>query len=167
MLTIPNLITLLRLPLALVFLQENVLLRAVALLLAMASDALDGYIARRYSGTSRLGTLLDPLMDKFFVLFLLGIFYAEHRLSLWEAGMMLSRDLSVIIFGCYLVAKGRYKTYQFRAILCGKITTMFQFAVLLALTFGVEVPSTIYPMFIFLGFMALNELYTEQDAPYA
>src|ERR1700761_9544100 len=102
MLTIPNLISLLRLPLALVFLQDNVFFRALALLLAMASDALDGYVARRYKETSRLGSVLDPLMDKFFVFFIMGVFYFEHRLSLWEAGTMLCRDISVILFGCYL-----------------------------------------------------------------
>jgi phosphatidylglycerophosphate synthase len=162
MLTIPNLITLLRLPLALVFLQDNVLLRALALILAMASDALDGYIARQYGRTSRLGTLLDPLMDKFFVLLVLGVFYFEQRLSLWQASTMLSRDLAVVLFGIYLVVKGTLRTYQFRAIWCGKITTLLQFSVLLGLTFHVVIPSVVYFSFIFLGFLALRELYTEQ-----
>lgn len=162
MLTVPNLITLLRLPLALVFLQENILYRALALLLAMLSDALDGYVARRYGGTSRLGTLLDPLMDKFFVLFVLGIFYFEQRLSLWEAGTMLSRDFAVILFGFYLIGKGTLGTYQFRAIWCGKITTLLQFSVLLGLTFRLAIPSLAYLSFVFLGLLALRELYSEQ-----
>jgi CDP-diacylglycerol--glycerol-3-phosphate 3-phosphatidyltransferase len=163
MLTVPNLITLLRLPLALVFLQENVLFRTLALFLAMISDALDGYIARRYGETSRLGTLLDPLMDKFFVLFVLTIFYLEKRLNLWEACTMLSRDFSVILFGLYLIGKGAFKNYQFRAIWCGKITTMLQFSVLLGLTYRAALPSIVYPLFIFLGLLALQELYSAQD----
>lgn len=161
MLTVPNLISLLRFPLALVFLQENVVFRTIALLLAMVSDALDGYIARRYERTSRLGTVLDPLMDKFFVLFILGIFYFEQRLNLWEAVAMLSRDFAVILFGFYLFGKGALKTYRFRAIWCGKMTTLLQFGVLLALTFGMVVSPVIYCAFIILGLLALGELYIE------
>ncbi|MBA3816200.1 MAG: CDP-alcohol phosphatidyltransferase family protein [Parachlamydiaceae bacterium] len=164
MLTVPNLITLLRLPLALVFLQENIFYRALALVMAMISDALDGYIARRYGETSRLGTLLDPLMDKFFVLFVLGIFYFEQRLQLWEASTMLSRDFAIILFGLYLFATKALGKYQFRAILCGKITTLLQFSVLLALTFQITIPWIFYLSFIFLGLLALCELYFEQDS---
>ena len=59
-LTIPNLISLLRIPLAILFLKGGVLVRAVAIILAMLSDGLDGYYARRYSQCSKIGTLLDP-----------------------------------------------------------------------------------------------------------
>lgn len=156
---LPNLITLLRLPLALLFLQDNSLYRAIALLLAMASDALDGFIARRYGGTSRIGTLLDPVMDKLFVLFVLSVVFTEGRLTLSEAATMLCRDFAVILFGCYLAIKGRLSTYRFRAIWCGKITTMCQFSVLLGLTLDFKFPSYVYTSFIILGFFALCELY--------
>lgn len=163
MLTVPNLITLLRLPLALFFLQDNVVFRSLALVLAMISDVLDGYIARRYVGTSRLGTLLDPLMDKFFVLFVLTIFYFEHRLSLWEASTMLSRDFAVILFGFYLFGKGALGNYQFRAIWCGKIMTLLQFSVLLGLTFNIAIPPVVYFIFILLGVLTFIVFYKQQE----
>jgi CDP-diacylglycerol---glycerol-3-phosphate 3-phosphatidyltransferase len=159
MITLPNLITLMRFPLALAFLQDNVVWRITALTLAMLSDALDGYIARRFGKISRLGTFLDPFADKLFVIFVLGIFLAENRLAPWEAATMLCRDFSVIIFGFYLAWKGTLNEYQFRAIWCGKVTTCIQFAVLFGLALRVSIPSQVFIFFIILGLLALIELY--------
>jgi len=162
MLTLPNIITLFRLPLALAFLFDNVGIRVTALILAMLSDALDGFIARRYGKTSRIGTFLDPLADKLFVLFVLGTLLSEHRLMLWEAVTMLCRDFSVVIFGLYLSYKGTLGQYQFRAIWCGKLMTALQFAVLLCLTCKININPSVYFLFIFIGLTALIELYIDR-----
>lgn len=157
--TIPNMISLARLPLALFFLQNHPLYRAIAILLAMLSDGLDGYLARRYRSTSTIGSLLDPLMDKFFVLFCLGVFINEDKLTLWEAAAFICRDFSVLFFGITLALKGYLSTYQFRSIWCGKVTTFLQFSTLFALTLDVAIPSFAYAVFIALGLFALAELY--------
>lgn len=159
MITLPNLISLMRFPLAFLFLQENVFYRSLAILLAMVSDGLDGYLARRYSLSSKLGTLLDPLMDKFFAFFVLTIFVAENKLQLWEAAALICRDFSVLFFGLYLAFRGNFFTYRFRAIWCGKLTTFLQFTVFLALIFQIPVSPYLYLSFFILGFLALLELY--------
>jgi len=159
MFTLPNLITLLRFPLALAFLQDNAFYRAMAIVLAMLSDGLDGYVARRYGKISRLGTLIDPIADKLFVLFALGILLSEKRLLPWEAMTMLCRDFSVLIFGTYLAIKGTWSQYQVRAIWCGKIMTALQFTVLFGLVLHVHFPSYVYFLFIIIGLSALVELY--------
>lgn len=162
MLTLPNFITLMRFPLALAFLQDNTLYRALALLLAMFSDVLDGYIARRYGKISRLGTFLDPLADKLFVLSALGILLHEKRLLPWEAATMLCRDFSVLTFGVYLAYKRVLTKYQFRAIWCGKLMTALQFIVLLGLIFHIHFPPFIFVLFVIIGLSALIELYLER-----
>ncbi len=159
MLTFPNFLSLLRGPLALLFLQDNTTLRTIAIMLAMATDFLDGYISRNYRLTSRLGSLLDPLMDKLFVLFVMGVLITEQRLGGMQAVMMFSRDFSVLLFGTSLLLKGTLLTYKFRAIWCGKVTTTLQFMILLGLTHGFFVPAYLYLIFLFLGFFALVELY--------
>lgn len=159
MFTIPNLITLLRFPLVLVFFQSNPMYRAIGLLLAMLSDGLDGYIARRYGLISRVGTFIDPLADKIFVLVTLGVFLNENRLLPWEAATMLCRDFSVMIFGIYLRWKGTLSKYQFRAIWCGKVMTALQFVVLFGLIFGIQFPPLVFVLFILIGLAALVELY--------
>lgn len=159
MFTVPNFITLLRFPLALVLLQDNPFYRAIGLLLAMLSDGLDGYIARRYGKISRFGTFIDPLADKFFVLFALGTFLKEGSLLPWEAATMLCRDFSVLVFGAYLGLKGTLSEYQFRAIICGKIMTALQFIVLFGLIFHIQFPAFVFVLFIVIGLAALVELY--------
>jgi CDP-diacylglycerol---glycerol-3-phosphate 3-phosphatidyltransferase len=162
MLTFPTIITLLRFPLALAFFQENPVYRAAAIILAMISDSLDGYLARRYQQTSRLGTILDPLADKLFVLCALGILLYEHRLAPWEALTMLSRDFALLIFGFYLSCKNTLKDYQFRAIWCGKVMTALQFVVLFGLIFHVKFPPFVYIVFVLIGASAFVELYLER-----
>lgn len=135
------------------------MLRAAALILAMISDGLDGYIARRYGMVSRLGTILDPIMDKFFVLFALIVLISENRLTLPEAGILISRDFAVVLFGFYLFFNGRLASYRFRAIWCGKLSTALQFIFLLGLTFHIQFPPYVFSAFIILGVLALVELY--------
>lgn len=159
MLTIPNCISLLRFPLALLFVYENTLFRAVTILLVAFSDFADGYIARRYKLNSRIGTVLDPLTDKFFVIVALSVFYYEERISIYEIIAMLCRDFSVIAFGFYLIMTRNFGKYHFRAIWCGKITTTLQLLTLGALTFSAPIPTQMYGSFILLGLAALVELY--------
>ncbi|MDD5594236.1 MAG: CDP-diacylglycerol--glycerol-3-phosphate 3-phosphatidyltransferase [Candidatus Margulisbacteria bacterium] len=70
--TLANRITLLRvalIPLCIIFLLAGFYgLAAVIFLLLSFSDAIDGYIARKYNQVSELGKQLDPLADKILVL---------------------------------------------------------------------------------------------------
>ncbi len=158
-LTFSNFLSLLRGPLALLFLLDNAFYRCIAIILAMATDSLDGYLARRYRKTSQLGAFLDPLMDKFFVFFAVSTLMLERQLQLWEALALISRDFAVLLFGLYLAIRGTWSNFQFRSIWSGKITTTLQFFVLLGLIFHVSMPAYLFWCFIILGVLALFELY--------
>jgi phosphatidylglycerophosphate synthase len=144
--------------LAFSFLLPQVTLRLVAISLALVTDVVDGYVARRYKSTSRLGAVLDPAMDKFFVMFALVVFLLEGRLSGWQGAAMLTRDLSLCIFGVYLSLSGHWQSYEFRAIRWGKVTTSLQFIVLMGLSLGFQIPGYVYLLFVFFGAMAFTEL---------
>lgn len=154
-----NFLSILRIPLAFILMIDLSFYRALAIGLAMMTDGLDGYLARRFRMTSQLGAVLDPLTDKFFVFFAIAIFIHEGSLQFWQAFAMLSRDMAVAIFGCYLAVKGSWSNFPFQSIWCGKITTAIQFLVLLALTFHFPVFPYIFFSFILLGILALFELY--------
>jgi cardiolipin synthase len=66
-LTIPNLLTGLRILLlpvfTILFLKEKYKISLVVFLICGASDFLDGYLARRLNSRSRLGSYLDPVAD--------------------------------------------------------------------------------------------------------
>ena len=161
MLTLPNILSLFRIPLACLFFQDNPWYRAVAIIIAMLTDLLDGFLARKYKQTSTLGTILDPFTDKLFVFVALMIYLQENRLEIWQAVAFLSRDFSVLCFSIYLGIRGELGKYRCGAIWCGKIATAIQFPTLVALALDFKVPVWPYIAMIFFGLLAFGELYLE------
>jgi phosphatidylglycerophosphate synthase len=157
--TLSNVLSLVRAPLAFLFLSDHVYLRVLSILLAMFTDSIDGYLARRSRSASKLGAILDPAMDKFFVYFVLTVFFLEHRISLLYALFMISRDFCLLLFGAYLLFTRRLKHYVFHAIRWGKITTALQFCVLLGLTFQLHFSGYVYSLFVLFSLLALLELF--------
>lgn len=158
MLTLSNSLSLLRAPLAFLFLVESSAVRLTAIILAMITDSIDGFLARRYQNTSRFGAILDPAMDKLFVVFALSVFICEDRIALWEGLAMISRDFALCLFGIYLVASGHWQSYEFRAIRWGKVTTAAQFLILMSISIGWRPLEPIFAIFILFGGLALYEL---------
>jgi CDP-diacylglycerol--glycerol-3-phosphate 3-phosphatidyltransferase len=98
---------------------------------AALSDALDGYVARRYHQKSELGAILDPLADK--LLLVSGVVLLSfdnaprfERIPLWLTGTILSRDM-VLLIGLVVIQMVCGKPVV-RPRLVGKIATVFQMA---------------------------------------
>jgi phosphatidylglycerophosphate synthase len=163
MITISNSLSFLRAPLAFAFLQANPTLRLAAIILAMLTDCIDGYLARRSQSASRFGAILDPTMDKFFVYFALTVLFLEGSISPWETAAMLSRDFFLFVYGLLMLTTGRWKTIVFRAIRWGKATTALQFIILMGLSLGITFPWYIHASFFIMGGLAFYELF--QTAP--
>lgn len=159
MLSLSNSLSFLRAPLALLFLMENPSYRIVAILLAMLTDSFDGYLARRRKAVTRFGAILDPTMDKFFVLFALIIFYTEGKIEAWQGCAMIARDFFLCVFGIYLSLSGFWESFRFASIRWGKISTALQFLVLIGLTLGHTFSSYLYGVFVLLGLLAFIELW--------
>ena len=67
-------------------------------IMAAATDFLDGYIARFFNQTSRLGQLIDPLADKLLVATTLVMLVAANKIMGWlllPALCIIARDLAV------------------------------------------------------------------------
>lgn len=159
MFNLSNALSILRVPLALVFLIENPSYRIGAILLAMLTDGVDGYLARRLKITTRLGAALDPAMDKFFVIFCLGILFLENKLQIWQILTMLSRDFAVSFFGLYLWKANLCKSYQIVPPKWGKISTALQFIVLIGVTLGYQIPWYFFAAFVIFGLFSFLELF--------
>jgi CDP-diacylglycerol---glycerol-3-phosphate 3-phosphatidyltransferase len=159
MFSLSNGLSLLRAPLALFFLSQSIFLRLAAILLAMFTDALDGFLARRRRSTTQLGAILDPAMDKLFVLIALSVLFVEQHFVLWQVLAMMTRDIFLCIFGVYLKLSGKWRAYQFRAIRWGKATTALQFLVLISATLKYHIPDIAYGVFILFGLLAFVELF--------
>lgn len=112
------------------------------LLLAAISDALDGFLARRFGWQTRLGGLLDPLADKLLLnAVFLGLWWVE-ALPGWLLLLAFGRDL-VIVAGAFAYHR-LIEPLKAAPSLLGKLTTALQIllglALLLQLGFGV-IPS--------------------------
>lgn len=154
-----NSLSLLRAPLAFLFLIDNPTVRIAAILLAMVTDGMDGYLARRSKTVTRFGAVLDPAMDKFFVVFCLGVLLWEGKIEVWQGLTMISRDFALCLFGLYLSLSGLWQSYEFRSIRWGKVTTAMQFVVLIAVTLGFLPSPYLYGAFVLFALLALIELF--------
>jgi cardiolipin synthase (CMP-forming) len=104
-------------------------LALVAFGLAALSDAIDGYIARRYNQRSVLGAVLDPLADKLLLVSGIVLLSFDHgsvlpRLPLWLTGIILGRDLVLVIGVALLHYLGVKVTV--RPVFIGKVATVLQ-----------------------------------------
>ena len=63
--------------------------------LAVASDWLDGYLARRLRMRSAFGTFMDPLADKVMILCLLFVFADRGLVPTWLALLNMAREFAV------------------------------------------------------------------------
>lgn len=96
--------------------------RALATLgTAMLTDALDGPIARRRHETSALGEVLDPIADKLMI-DATALTLARYRgFPWWAAGLMLVRDLVILLGGALVYRRRSHITVAHPA---GKATTL-------------------------------------------
>jgi phosphatidylglycerophosphate synthase len=62
---------------------------------AMATDQVDGWLARRRNQTSAFGSLLDPIADKVLVLAALVMLVAEGVAPAWMVAAIVAREIAV------------------------------------------------------------------------
>ena len=108
-LNLPNVLTLLRILLVPVLVAALVQeggggdkLAAAVFVLASATDALDGWIARRNRSVTNFGKLMDPLADKLLVTAALVSLVSLDRVAAWVAMVIIAREFAVT--GLRLVA---------------------------------------------------------------
>lgn len=97
-LTVPNVISLARLGLIGVFLYLLLVARAdgpavATLMLSGASDWVDGKLARLLDQSSKLGALLDPAIDRLYMVAVPVGFALRGLVPWWIIGVLLARDL--------------------------------------------------------------------------
>ena len=73
------------------------LLLAILFLVAVISDGLDGYIARKFKQITSLGRLLDPLADKILLITSLFMLVLAKDIPVWVFIVIVARDVSIII----------------------------------------------------------------------
>jgi cardiolipin synthase (CMP-forming) len=110
-LTVPNVLSFVRLLLIPVFLvlliTEQYLGALVTLVVSSITDFVDGYVARHFNQVSRLGQLLDPAADRLFIFSTLVGLAIRGFLPWWLVGVIVARDVLLLVLGVIL-AQHRY-----------------------------------------------------------
>jgi len=139
--TIPNILTLLRIALIPVFITASLVkafdIAFFVFITAALTDALDGFIARRFDQKSKLGAVLDPGADKTmltagYVVYTFGS-VAPHRFPVGLTVTMLLRDVLIVLIAYLLYTRIRIR--RFPPTVAGKLSTIFQ-AIALGVTMG-------------------------------
>jgi phosphatidylglycerophosphate synthase len=129
----PNLISLSRLAMAGVFLGvRDPDWRLAVVFTAMASDVLDGVIARVSHTTTRIGALIDPIADRIIMLVAFITVTVDGLISPLQLGMLMVRDVMTVI-GWFTARNVSWlRQIPFQARWPGKGVTVLQFATLVA-----------------------------------
>ncbi len=127
LLTVPNVITFGRLcavPLAFWLVIDHRTAYAFFLFVAAGiSDAVDGYLARRWGGNA-VGALLDPVADKALLVTMYVTLAAVNELPDWLATLVVFRDL--VIVGGVIVLAVLGQAVAIRPLYVSKINTALQ-----------------------------------------
>ncbi len=109
-LTVPNLLSFIRLALVPVFLVLIILdadfAALIVLVISSVTDYFDGVIARRFGQITRLGQLLDPAADRLFIFAALIGLSVREVIPWWLVAVVVGRDVVLAVVGIVLANHG-------------------------------------------------------------
>lgn len=104
--TIANIISLIRaflaLPIAWYLYREQTHIVLILMSVAVVSDWLDGYAARKAHEVSTYGKALDPIADKLVGMAVLFILVVKEDFPFWFVGLLAFRDFTITLMNTHL-----------------------------------------------------------------
>jgi cardiolipin synthase len=121
------------------------------------SDALDGFLAKRFSLTSRFGAWLDPAADKLLMLASFVTLTVIGVVPIWLTVLVIGRDAAIVLG--VVAAKAIEAPLQIAPLIVGKASTVAQVAyiglVLLLLAMNLEIPGLTFAGAVAVAFFTL------------
>ncbi len=168
-LTIPNLLTFLRMALIPVF--ASLLFYGysswslIVFLIAGVSDGIDGFVARRFNQESELGTIIDPIADKllmtvaFIILTMPNVLQPTRHLPVpfWVTAAVIGRDVLIITVAWAINIMTGFR--GFKPSWLGKLSTLVQVAAVTLILFAAVFEynfylPTVYAIVVALAFLS-------------
>lgn len=151
--TISNILSILRgamgFPIAILLSRGQMVFATILIILAIVSDALDGFIARRTNQVTNLGKALDPIADKICILTVLLFLIIEGIVPIRFLLFIGTRDLIISIMSVYLM---NVKGMVVGALFTGKVSIIFITATMLSFIYNL---TFIQPILIYLTYITL------------
>ena len=142
----PNVMSLLRLPLAVLFPFVAASRGSALAVLALAglTDILDGWLARRHGHVTATGAVLDPIADKALAISVVGTLIAQGKIPPWGIPALLAREIleAPPLVRVLLEARAGEgsRVAEVRSNVPGKMATVAQFAAVMA---ALEAPAAL------------------------
>ena len=153
---IPNLLSVARLLIAPCLFICPTQWKIVLLLAAVATDFLDGRLARRWGVISSFGTIVDPIGDKALALALVGVSWSKGIIQPIELFAFFSRDIALFLFGLYcLFSEAQHRTAPFWS---GKVASCFQASIAAFWCYESPAPMVLFVIMALCGIFGLAEL---------
>tara|TARA_Y100000816_G_scaffold70943_1_gene47536 strand:+ start:2578 stop:3105 length:528 start_codon:yes stop_codon:yes gene_type:complete len=160
----PNLITIFRLVVSLLlffnyeYIEFNNFILILIIALIGVSDAVDGYVARKFNQVSKLGTILDPFIDR--IVFVLLIIWLFDLFPNWFFYGILFREFIVLAGSIYVLTS----TKTINVSRYGKFGTVLIFISVCFFVLNLSFSLLIFDIFgllslFFYYFVALEYLY--------
>lgn len=146
LLLLPSLVSFARMPLAAGFLAlaDRPAWALGVLVLAGATDVLDGQLARRLGQATPTGAVVDGVLDKLFAGVVIGGLLLDGRLPWLAAPLLAAREigeLPLVVWWALHEDRRRARAEDPRANWLGKAATVCQFITIAALLVGGEAPA--------------------------
>jgi cardiolipin synthase len=134
--TIPNLFTLLRVAMTPYILLElargEYMIAGWTFGAAAFTDTLDGFIARRFHSTSRVGQYLDPIADKLLLSSIYIGLMLGHAIPAWLVAVVFGRDLWILLLSGAALRYTKFRELQ--PSIWGKASTFAQIMTVVGIT---------------------------------
>ena len=153
---IPNILSILRIVLiplvAWLILFDYFLYALITTLIIAISDFLDGFIARVFNAQSEIGSYLDSIADKAFIISAYMLIGTQDLLPIFVIIIVISRD--IIIMGAFGLSFAMNQKLDINPIRISKINTFLQFTlIILVLVNNVGIFDSVYMLNSLIGFV--------------
>ena len=151
----PNLLTLCRFALIpvyiIVFLSGHLTYAFAIIVLAGATDILDGYWARTRGQITEVGKMLDPLADKTMMIVVIVTLLAAGMIGWAQAAAIFLRDVGMIVGSAIFHFRG-LKTVPANSL--GKLTTVLYYLAIMLIFFEFAYAETVLWCAIAVSYLA-------------
>lgn len=159
---LPNIITLMRIILVPVIIwaiaSQQMKLAFFIFIVAGVSDAVDGFLAKRFNMVTDIGALLDPVADKALLVSIYMTLGISGSIPGWLVILVVSRD--VMIVGAVIISWLLENPIPMKPLMVSKMNTVAQVAfaalVLASLGFGFEAGT--YEIILMIAVAVLTSL---------
>jgi cardiolipin synthase len=150
--SVPNLISLGRLlaiPFLVVLIMDDNWVTAALFAAGLGfTDYLDGFIARKWHQQTPLGAVLDPLVDRIFIVAILFAFWWSDLIPFVIFVLIIVRDLSVLLVNIVIL-----RSFRLKVVYLGKMGTWIIFVAFALLLMGQSTESELFENFAMAGIL--------------